>query len=115
MCTVRAVDGGRVKAILRSRLLSMERVTRVAEFIRTPESAAVFFKLAVETSDFNFVLRALDVLASSQGMADALAWAGLPGDLPRRVVESDGRPRMQFLADLARCLGARLDVPASRL
>jgi DNA-binding phage protein len=86
---------------------------RAAEFIRTPESAGKFFKLAVDTGDFNFIIRALDVLANSQGMADALAWAGLPGDLPRRAIGPDGRPRMQFLADLARCLGARLDVPVS--
>jgi DNA-binding phage protein len=93
--------------------VSVGRIAGAAEFIRTPESAAVFFKLALETKDFGFLLRALEVLAHSKGMADALAWAGLPSDLPRRVAETDGPPRQQSLGDLARCLGARLDVPAA--
>jgi DNA-binding phage protein len=88
------------------------RVADAAEFIRTPESAAVFFRLAVEARDFGFLLRALEVLANSKGMADALAWAGLPPDLPRQVIQSQGLSSLQFMTDLARCLSARLDMPA---
>jgi DNA-binding phage protein len=89
------------------------RVADAAEFIRTPESAAVFFKLAVEDRDFGFLLRALEVLANSKGMADALAWAGLPSDLPRQVTQSHGLSSLQFMSELARCLSARLDAPTA--
>jgi DNA-binding phage protein len=91
--------------------VSVGRIADAADFIRTPERAAAFFKLAVEARDLRFFLRAIEVLAKSKGMADALAWAGLPHDLPRRAA-AEGPSGLQFMSELARCLGARLDVPA---
>ena len=92
--------------------MSVGRIAYAADFIHTPERAAAFFKLAVEARDLRFFLRAIEVLAKSKGMADALAWAGLPHDLPRRAAAAEGPSSLQFMSELARCLGARLDVPA---
>jgi hypothetical protein len=46
-------------------------------------------------------------------MSDALAWAGMPGDLPSRAIETEGSTRVQALTEVTRCLTARLDAPAA--
>lgn len=90
---------------------SGEQIAGAAEFISTPETAAAFFKSALATADVDFVLRAMHVLAHSEGMADALAWAGLPRDYLSRALAAEGRLLMQALRDVTRCLGARLVEP----
>ena len=87
------------------------RLTSPADHIATPETAAAFFKLAMATGDMDFVLRSLHVLAHSRGMADALAWAGLPCDYLRRALEAEGRLLMHALSEVSKCLTARLDEP----
>lgn len=89
------------------------RLLNAAELISTPETAAAIFRLAVAANDFEVLLRSLRVLSQSKGMADALAWSGMPCDLPRRALESQGLPRAQALIEVTRCLGARLDTPAA--
>jgi DNA-binding phage protein len=90
---------------------SSGRIASVAEHIGTPETAATFFKLAIATGDMDFVFRALHILAHSRGMADALAWAGLPCDYLRRALEAEGRLLMHALSEVSKCLTARLDEP----
>lgn len=87
------------------------QIASAAEFITTPETAAAFFKSALVTADVEFVLDAMHVLARSKGMADALAWAGLPRDYLSRALEAEGRLLQQALGKLTRCLTVRLDEP----
>jgi DNA-binding phage protein len=89
------------------------RLLGAAGLINTPETAAAIFKLAVEANDSEFLLRSLRVLSHSKGMSDALAWAGMPGDLPSRAIETEGSTRVQALTEVTRCLTARLDAPAA--
>lgn len=91
------------------------RLLGAADLINTPETAAAIFKLAVATNDSEFLLRSLRVLSHSKGMSDALAWSGMPGDLPRRAIENEGFTRVQALTEVTRCLTARLDAPASAI
>ena len=90
---------------------SVGQITGATEFISTPETAAAFFKSALATTDAEFVLDAMRVLAHSRGMADALAWAGLPRDYLSGALEADGRSLLEALGKLTRCLTARLDEP----
>jgi DNA-binding phage protein len=89
------------------------RLLGAADLINTPETAAAIFKLAVAANDSEFLLRSLRVLSHSKGMSDALAWSGMPGDLPRRAIEAEGPTRAQALTEVTRCLTARLDAPAA--
>ncbi|CAN5171062.1 hypothetical protein BH10PSE3_BH10PSE3_09310 [soil metagenome] len=82
-----------------------------AEQIGTPEAAATILHLAMATGDRDVVLRSLGVLALSKGMADALAWAGLPYDYLHRVLEADGRHFIKALRALSNCLTASLLEP----
>jgi len=91
------------------------RLLGAAGLINTPEAAAAIFKLAVEANDSEFLLRSLRVLSHSKGMSDALAWSGMPGDLPRRAIDNEGSTRVQALTDVTRCLTARLDAPTAIL
>lgn len=91
--------------------ISCEQIADAAEFINTPETAAAFFRSAMFSKDVDFVVRAMHVLARSKGMADVLAWAGLPHEYLSRALKAEGLLLMQVLDHLSRCLTARLEEP----
>ncbi len=75
-----------------------------AEYLDTPEAAAVFLSDALETRDAKYIAKALGVLARANGMTAVAKETGLSREQLYRTLSDDaqgGNPTLQsFLAVL---------------
>lgn len=79
-----------------------------AEFIETPEDAAVFLSDALESGDPDVVASALGILARARGASDLARKAGLSRASLYSALREGGNPTLTTMMKLLDAMGVEL-------